>query len=187
MAFKIPNLDLLWNNNPLLAEALQAVRDGIDQLGTKLSINPQGPTIAPAAPSALNVIAANGISHVTLTDNNPRTRQVHYFVEWDTSPSFNVSPQTHHLGVGRQIRVPTAIGGPVYWRAYSMYPDGQRSPIVYHGSPTAPLGVNDGAISIGPAPPRSTGSGTSPRAGQGFGTEHFISSPTAPGKPPKTF
>jgi hypothetical protein len=147
VSFKVPNLDHIWANNPLFAEALESLRNGIDTMGQKLSVNPQGPTIAPSPPSAINVSAASGITHVSLQDSNPRTRNVHYFVEYDTNPNFS-NAQTIHLGAARQVRVPTFLGT-TYWRAYSQYADSPRSSIVYHGTTTAPTAVSDGAAGAG--------------------------------------
>lgn len=187
MSFKVPNIDLIWNRDPLLAEALHALREGIDTLGTKLSVNPQGHTIAPAPPTSINVSAAGGVTHVTLTDNNPRTRNVHYFVEYADSPNFT-NAHTEHLGVSRSRRIPTFMGSsPLYIRAYAMYPDGQRSDLLYHGTPQAPTPILDGAATNGPKLPASPGSGTSPVPGHGFGQDKFISPPQTPGKPPKTY
>lgn len=150
MPFKVPNIDTIWNHNPIVAEALQSLRDGIETMGQKLSVNPQGPTNAPAPPSAINITAAGGITHVALEDNNPRTRNVHYFVEYDTNPNFT-NAQTIHLGTARQTRVPTFLGGSTYWRAYSQYPDSPRSDIKYYGTPENPSAVSDGAVGGGSA------------------------------------
>jgi hypothetical protein len=188
MSFKIPNLDHFWEHSPLLAEALQSLRDGVDSLGQKLSVNPQGETNAPEPPSAINVAAAGGVTHITLTDKNPRTRQVHYFVEYDTDPNFT-NAHTEHLGVARTRRIPTFMGAdkPLYVRAYAQYPDGRRSSIIYHGSPHDPTPINDGAVTNGPALPPTTGSGTAQSPGYGFGHDKFVSPPLTPGKPPKTY
>lgn len=187
MSFKVANLDHLWNTAPLTAEAVESLRDGIDTLGQKLNVNPQGPTVAPTPPSALNVVAQNGITHVTLTDNNPRTRQVHYFVEYDTSPNFS-NAHTLSLHIGRSVRIPTFLGTtPFYVRAYSQYPDGGRSNIIYKGTAQRPTAILDGASVTGPPLPKTPGSGTSKGPGHGFGQEKFISQPKTPGKPPKTY
>lgn len=187
MSFKVANLDHFWNNFPLFAEALESLRAGIDTLGQKMNVNPQGQTLPPAPPSALNVVAQNGITHVTLTDNNPRTRQVHYFVEYDTNPNFS-NAHTVSLHIGRSARIPTFMGStPFYVRAYSMYPDGGRSNIIYKGTAQRPVAILDGAAAVGPPLPKTPGSGTSKVPGHGFGQEKFISGPNTPGKPPKTY
>lgn len=187
MSLKIANLDHVWNTSPLLAEALESLRDGIDTLGQKINMNPQGSTIAPSPPSALNIVASNGITHVTLTDRNPRTRQVHYFVEYDTNANFS-NAHTISLHIGRSARIPTFFGTtPFYVRAYAMYPDGGRSSILYHGTAQRPVAILDGAATAGPPLPTTPGSGTSITPGHGFGQDHFVSSPKTPGRAPKTY
>lgn len=187
---RVPNLDAIKSNpnTTAIGEALEAVANSIDTLGQKSAMNPQGPTGAPAPPSGINVTAnASGIHRISIIDNNPRTRQVHYFHEWDTDPSFG-NPQPSHLGVARQISIPISMGtAPVYHRTFCQYPDGDRSPIVYFGSSSKPTGVVDGAPVSGPAPHVSTGSGTSSGGGYGFGREPFVSSPAQPGKAPKIY
>lgn len=192
MALKVPNLDSI-TANPMftpIGEALSAISTAVDNMGQKLAVNPQGSTLAPAPPSAINVTAnASGIHRVSIVDNNPRTRQVHYFIEHSISRNFrDADTQTEHLGVARQRSLPQSMGKtPVYYRAYSMYPDGQRSQMVYFGSATNPTGVVDGATTTGPAFHPSTGSGTSTGAGYGFGQEHFVPNPTTPGRAPKVY
>jgi hypothetical protein len=188
MPLRIPNLDSIKNNpaTTLIGEALEALTNGLETVGVKAAMNPQGNTNAPAPPSATAVTAnASGIHRISITDNSPRTRQVHYFHEWDTDPAFG-NPQTAHLGVARQVSIPIAMGStPVYHRVYCQYPDGDRSPIVYLGSSSNPTGVVDGSPTPGPVAHPTTGSGTASGGGHGFGREAFVSSPSQPGKPPK--
>lgn len=188
MPLKIPNLDWVKSWNPLLGETIEALVSHIENTAQKTSINPQGNTVAPAAPSAIKVTAnASGIHRVSWTDSNPRTRHVNYFHEWDTDPGFS-NPQSSHVGVGRQISIPIAMGTKaVYHRVSAQYPDGPRSSWVYFGSPTNPTGVVDGATVAGPPAHTSTGSGTSTTGGQGFGIEKYVSSQSLPGQPPKVF
>jgi hypothetical protein len=189
MALKIANLDWLLND-PMLhlaGEAIQSVSQALENLSTKLSINSQGDTRPPAPHSAVNVVAKGGVTHVSLMDNNPRTSQVHNFVEWDTDRNFS-NAQPIHLGPTRQVRIPTFMGvTPVYVRSYTQHSDGQRSEFSYHGTKQNPTPIIDGATIPGPTPPPTTGSGTSPVAGHGFGVEPFVSSPTNPGKRPSIF
>ena|SRR5579862_6411723 len=190
MALKIPNLDKLTQDNPLLGEALQSLMNGIEQTGTKLSVNPQGNTNPPAAPTGISVTAnASGIHRVSISDNSPRTRNVHYFVEHSTDRHFSASSvQVEHLGPVRQRSLAQSMGTtPVYYRAYAQYLDGPRSDYVYFGSSTNPTGVQDGATTVGPAFHASTGSGTASGGGEGFGTEKYVANPAAPGRPPKVF
>jgi hypothetical protein len=172
----------------MIGEAIEALKNGIEQLGQKTSVNPQGNTVAPAPHNDIKVTSGQGIVHVALTDTSPRTRNVHNFVEWATTPNFS-DAQTEHLGVGRQVRIPTFLGDktPVYVRSYAMYSDGSRSSHTYYGSPTNPTPIKDGSAVVGPMPPPPTGSGTSGVPGEGFGAEKFVAEKTNPGKAPKVF
>ena len=203
MGVRIPNLDHIKARDPLLGEALETLADLHDNMGQKLSVNPQGKTAVPPSHVALNVTAANGVVHATVDNgSNPRTRNLHNFLEWDTDPNFT-NAQVEHLHVGTQRRIPTMLGTTVYMRSYTMYADGQQqSPYKYaqihdglqsqtylqSTNPTPPSGTQTVTVSLpGPNLPRSTGSGTSPTPGQGFGIEQFVSEATTPGKPPKVF
>lgn len=184
---KIPNIDSIKAQNAQLGEALEAFGNAFDNFSQQLSTNHEGPTLAPTAHAAINVTAADGVHHVSVTDNSPRTRNVHNFVEYSDRPNFPVNRiQTIHLGVGRQQRI--FIGNrPVYWRSYPQYPNGSRGPYTYFGSPTNPTAVHGGGTLAGPDLPNSTGSGTSNVGGEGFGREQFVSPPNTPGRPPKIF
>jgi hypothetical protein len=188
MPTKIPNLDWVKSWNPLLGEAIDALALHIDNIAQKAGVNPQGSVVAPTPPSSINVTAnASGIHRVSWTDNSPRTRNLQYVHEWDTSSTFANGQPTVTSG-HRQLSI--AISGgtqPVYHRVCSQYPDGSRSPWVYFGSPTNPTGVVDSATVAGPPAHPTTGCGTSSTAGHGLGQEKFVSSPAAPGIPPKTF
>lgn len=188
MPLKVPNLDWIKSWNPLLGEALESLVNAHENIAQKLSVNPQGSTVAPAPPSAVNVTAnASGIHRISWSDSNPRTRNLHYIHEWDHDSSFANGQSTITSG-HRQLSIPIAGGTkPVFHRVCAQYPDGARSTWVYFGSPTNPTGVVDGAPTAGPLPHTSTGSGTSSVPGHGLGQEKFVSSQALPGKPPKVF
>jgi hypothetical protein len=178
-----------------------------NNMGQKLSVNPQGKTQVPPSHVALNVVAQNGICHVTVDNgNNPRTRALHNWVEYDTDPNFSSgTTQVEHLAQGNQRRIPTMLGQPIYFRSYTMYADGEQqsaykyasvtndggtSSLTYlqSTSPTPPANTQIVTTGVnGPPLPKATGSGTSPTAGRGFGIEKFVSNPTTPGKPPQVF
>jgi hypothetical protein len=198
MGVRIPNLDLISQRDPMLGEALQEFVNLHDNLGQKISVNPQGKTLTPPPHVALEVTAANGVLHASVDNgNNPRTRNLHNFVEWDTNPNFS-NAQTESLHVGTQRRIPTFLGKTVYLRSYTMYADGEQQSAykyaqIHDKSPSfvtsaTGTGVTSTTATItGPTPPPTRGSGTSPVPGRGYGVEKFVSSPTSPGKPPKVF
>jgi hypothetical protein len=187
---KVVNLDQIKNDHRYTAigEALDSLKTGVENMGQQLAVNPQGTTNAPAPPNAINVTAnSSGIHRISLTDNNPRTRQVNYFVDFDTDPQFG-NAQTEHLGVQRQRSIPQSMGKtPVFYRGYCSYPSGGRSPFIYFGTSSKPTPVVDGATVVGPDFHPTTGSGTSSTGGYGFGQEQFVSSPNQPGKPPSIY
>lgn len=188
MPLKIPNLDWIKANNPLLGEALDAVSLHIENVAQKAGYNSAGSAVAPSPPSSISVSAnASGIHRVSWTDNSPRTRNLNYVHEWDHNSTFTNGQATVTAG-HRQISIPISGGTtPVYHRVCSQYPDGSRSPWVYLGSQTNPTGVVDNATVAGPPPNAATGCGTSTVPGHGLGQEKYVSSPSAPGLPPKTF
>jgi hypothetical protein len=199
MGVRIPNLDEIKARDPLLGEALETFADLHDNLGQKLSVNPQGKTLTPPPHVSLNITAANGITHFTVDNgSNPRTRQLHNWVDWADNPTFQ-NAQTEHLFAGTQRRVATMLGGPIYARSYTMYADGERqstytyASIEHDGLQPAITSVTGTGVTTttatlaGPALPKSTGSGTASVSGQGFGVEKFVPQATTPGKPPKVF
>src|ERR1700723_1705462 len=111
MALKIANLPELKNDPYLykVGEAIESLAQAHENLSYKLSVNSQGDTQPPAPHSAIAVTAKNGITHIALTDHNPRTSAVPNFVEGATSKDFS-DAQPIHLGAGRQVRIPTFMG-----------------------------------------------------------------------------
>lgn len=203
MGVRIPNLDDIKARDPLLGEALETLADLHDNMGQKLSVNPQGKTLTPPPHVALNVVAANGVLHATVDNGaNPRTRQLHNFIDYDTNSNFS-NAQTESLHVGTQRRIPTMLGTTIFLRSYTMYPDGEQQSAykyaqVHDGlatqtylqstTPTPPAGTQTVSTALpGPALPATTGSGTSPVPGRGFGVEKFVAQTNTPGKPPKVF
>lgn len=188
MPLKVPNLDWVKSWNPLLGETIESLVQKIENVAVKTNQNPDGSTVAPAAPTSINVTSnTSGIHRVSWTDNNPRTRNLHYVHEWDHDSTFKNGQATISSG-HRQLSIAISGGAkPVFHRVCAQYPDGARSNWVYFGSPTNPTGVTDNATVPGPDPHPATGCGTSNVPGHGLGQEKFVPSPTAPGLPPKTF
>lgn len=153
------NRQLLMNQNPQLAQALDDVIGHIQNVMAQTNSSPDGQAGPPPSPSQINVSAAHGIYDVAITDNNPVNRGINYFLEYSTSPNF-VAPHTIDLGQSRNFRA--NLGNQtLYWRAHSSYPTGPRSQPVYHGSPVNPTPVVGGGVYSGPTPQGSQGSGTS--------------------------
>jgi hypothetical protein len=199
---QIPNLDWIKQTYPLIGEAMEEFANLHNNMGQKLSVNPQGKTDPPPPHTQVSAVGANGVIHVTVDNgNNPRTRGLHNWFEYDTDPNFG-NAQAEHLFAGTQRRIPTMTGSTIYVRSYTMYQDSaQRSAYRYtavndglgsqtylQATGTPPTGTTSVTATLpGPAFPASKGSGTSPTPGEGFGREQFVSVAGTPGKPPKVF
>jgi hypothetical protein len=161
-----------------LANALQRIETGVNGIATNLGGDPTQTVTAPPTIQGLSVKTDGaGNVHAVVSDNNPIQRNLHYFLEYSTDPSF---PQPHvvHLGATRTMN-PIALpanddnGKPqkFYFRAYSQYPGGHPGQPIHFGG-TTPSPVSPGGSAKMTLLP-STGSGTAPSDGQtggsGFG------------------
>lgn len=165
------------NAHTLLARALQQLEDGVNALGQQLAAEPIGLAEAPPPLERMNVKTAGEMVHVTLTHNAPITKNIHYFVEYDTDPNF---PQPHvaHLGTSRGIvlNLPSKTdgGGAThnwYFRGYPQLPGSKPAlPVNYGGQTPTPVTLS-GSTQL--TLQSSTGSGTAAANGQqggwGFG------------------
>jgi len=165
-----------------LAEALRRIQEGVNNLGQNVAVDPAGTIPAPPTIQQLTVKSnGNGLVHAVINDSNPIQKNLHYFVEYDTDPSF---PQPHvvHLGASRSmppINLPAKDDNgnaqKFYFRAYSQYPGSHPGAAVQHGGATAtavdPGGTQQMTLLS------STGSGTAQPTGQqgasGFGKVLF--------------
>ena len=153
-----------------LALALEQTQDAVNSLGTATGVDPTNHTTPPDPPSNIDVKAANGLAHVTLSDTSQRSRALQYFIEADTDPAFP-NPHVQHLGVSRGAFIPLpakaddATAQSWYFRAYSQYPGSQQRSDhqVFGGSIPTPVSVG-GSTQLTPLP--STGSGTASTNGQ---------------------
>src|ERR1700674_3430264 len=87
-----------------LANALQRIETGVNGIATNLGGDPTQTVAPPPTIQGLSVKADGaGNVHAVVQDNNPIQRNLRYFVEYDTDPSF---PQPHvaHLGPSRTMR-----------------------------------------------------------------------------------
>jgi hypothetical protein len=172
-------------SDPLFARIglmFEQTEDAVNQVASSLGVDASGHTSPPDPPTTINVKAAGGIAHVTITDNSQRSRALNYFVEHSTDPSF-AQPHVAHLGASRGtfLNLPALNDGgdaqPWYFRVYSMAPgSSQRSPVQTFGGTATPTPVSvGGSVQLTPLP--STGSGTASTGGQqgaqGFGTAQY--------------
>jgi len=157
-----------------LGDAFERLTKGVNQLGNHIGADPTGVMPQPPAIQELQVKTnGTGLVHAVITDHNTIAKNLHYFVEYDTSPSF-LQPHVVHLGVSRSMPPITLPGHDdngnqqtFYFRAYSQYPGSHPGPKM-----SSPAGVQPGGSQMLTLLP-STGSGTAQNSGQeggsGFG------------------
>ena len=164
---KIGQLAQIKSESPYMYEAMTQVVGGVNAVGLATGVDPSGTIDPPATIGSLNVLAADGIFDLAITDNSAVRRGIFYFAESDTTPSFS-QPYVHFLGSSRNLRI--AMGNQtLYWRAYSQYLGSDPSAPVTFGSPAT--AVPGGGTAAGPALQASTGSVTASgsEGGSGFG------------------
>jgi hypothetical protein len=168
------NRPQIFDKSPETAQALDDICSQFENVCKQVNASPIGVTNPPPAPTSLTVTAAQGIFDAKITDNNPVSRGVNYFLEHSLSPSFN-APTTIDIGQSRNHRA--SLGNQtLYWRAHSSYPTSSRSGHAYHGTQTNPIAVVGGGASTGPVLQSSSGSGTSSGASGSDGA--FGNNPT---------
>jgi len=164
---KIGQLAQIKGDSPYVYEALTQLVNGVNAVGLATGVDPSGALKAPPPIGNLNVVAANGIFDLAITDNSAVRRGIFYFAESDTTPAFS-RPYVHFLGSSRNLRI--SLGNQtLYWRAYSQYLGSDPSQPVPFGTPAT--AVSGGGTAAGPALQASQGSGTAPgtEGGSGFG------------------
>lgn len=169
------------SKDPHLALLLEQIIDGVNGNAETLGVNPGGQVQAPAPLQAINVKAANGDVHITLTHNSPISKNIRYFVEAATDDAFS-QPHVFDLGSSRTLftRLPPKddSGNPLAWRfrAYPQYAGSPPSTPTTFGNPLAPTQVAVGGTTQ-LTPLASTGSGTAKpdgtQGGKGLGIVLF--------------
>lgn len=168
--------------NPRMALMLDKMVSAINQTANAIGVDSTAFQSAPHAPQSIQVKAANGLVHVTVTDASRRPRALNYFVEHDTDPGFS-NPHVLPLGPSRGgfLTLPAFNDDNVaqnwHFRAYSMLPGSTKpSAMVYFGPASAPTPVSVGGTTQ-LTPLGSTGSGTASttgqQGGQGFGISQY--------------
>lgn len=172
---------------PRMALMMRKVVDAVNQTASVLGVDSTSFQSPPNPPQAINVKAASGLVHVTLTDGSQRGRALNYFIEHDTDPSFP-NPHVVHLVASRGafLSLPakddSGDAQSWYFRGYSMYPGStKRSSHIVFGGAAQPAAVDvGGTTELTPLP--STGAGTASttgqQGGQGFGEPQFAQAET---------
>lgn len=160
------------------ASVLRKLEDAINGMGKQIGVDATKTLPAPPPIHSLNVkTSTDGFVHVAITDNQPISRNLQYFVEYDTDPAFGHAHQID-LGAARThppFKLPALndTGGSqtFYFRAYSQYHGSTAGKKVNFGG-TTPTGITPGGSTQMTLLP-STGAGTAKpdgsQAGQGLG------------------
>lgn len=180
---EIDRLRQIPDHGNYLATALERIAASVNILGTNAGVDPTGAKLpAPAPVGAVNIKTdSNGTVYGSISDASPLKRGIHYFMEYDTDPSFS-RPHVVHMGASRTM-VPHKLpakddnGKAVnyYFRAYSQYPGSDPGEKMAFGGSTPTPVAPGGAVQLSLFP--STGSGstlnTGEEGGRGFGTVLF--------------
>jgi len=167
---RIKHIDFIRVTNPKIAEALDSVKQAIDNIALKTNVDSLGNQIAaPPIIGMLSVTAAGGVFDAVITDAGTISKDIIYFLEYSVNANFT-QPHVIQLNSSRTWR--GFLGsGTLFWRGYSQYRGSLPSAPVNFGAPT---GVVGGGAIAGPAIQASTGSGTASntgeQGGQGLGT-----------------
>lgn len=146
-----------------------------------------GQVNAPNSPQAVNVAVAGEMMHVSITDNAPLQRGIHYFTEVANNPSFTRPIVIDH-GASRTSHpfpLPTldSNGNAQSWyvRSYSQMPGSPPSaPVVFGGdSPTAVKMAGSTQLTLLPSTGNGTASGNGQQGGSGLGRTLLRGSPPA--------
>lgn len=161
-----------------LSDGLYTIQQGINQLADTLGASPNTTLDPPMPVQGLTVKSdGQGNVHAVINDGSQVNKNLHYFVEYSTNPSFQ-GAHVEHLGATRTLK-PFPLpnfddnGNPqtFYFRAYSQYPGSKPgTPINFGG--TTPTAVTPGGTAKMTLL-ASTGSGTGLNNGEqpgvGFG------------------
>lgn len=161
------------------ARALQRIEDAINQTAEVMGVDATQKVATPPPVQGLSAKAAGGFVHFTITDNAPIRKNLQYFVEYSTDPTFGTA-HTLDLGASR-THPPIALpamddnSNPQTWyaRAYSQYHGSDAGKKVNFGG-TTPAAINPGgslALTLLPSTGAGTASPFGTQAGQGLGKD----------------
>ena len=179
MPLQIPNLDYIRGKDQKLADALIAIRDGINSTGQQLGVDASGELPPPHPVQQINASESGGTVYGSITDNSPVFRPINYFVEWDTNPNFP-APRIVHLGPSRTFEL-------AHRRSENPHPNVQRlSRLACQHAyllSWCHSGKWNGCAEPAAPPAQEQQSGNGGQPGQGFGPTLYRLSNS--GKPPK--
>lgn len=160
------------NSSPLkwVYLALDKVQRNVNQLATNVGADTESLPPPPNVAGLMVKTSGTGLVHAVISDPANISRNLNYFMEYDTNPSFT-QPHVEHMGAARStlMRLPGKNDGgdaqQFYFRAYSQYAGSHKpsEPVVYGGT-TTPTAIAPGGTDTLTLIP-STGSGTAPNSG----------------------
>ena len=126
------------SKDSLLGRALDDIVDKVQAVAIQTNASVTGKTVAPSAPTALKVSAANGHGLVSITHENAPAG-TNYLIEYASTPNFQ-NPVQIDNGVSRTW--PQYLKGQtLYFRAASRFSTSAPSSYVYYGTQTNPTAV----------------------------------------------
>jgi hypothetical protein len=164
-------------------DMIQRMQDAINQGNIANGTDPTQMIEPPTAPNGINVSAGSDHIHVTLTDNNQRSRALHYWLEYSVNDPNFLAPHPIHLGPDRDRVIPLPAKDlssnvySYYFRGYAAYLSSKTASkkIVFGGSMSPTPVTLSGSSQLAFLP--STGAGTAAtngqQGGQGFGQPQF--------------
>lgn len=165
MSLSARGLDTLREDYPQGYDALLAIVKSANQIASTAGVGAVGTAQTPDNNGSIDVVAADGIFDIAMTDPNPQ-RGEYYFLEYDLTGSFS-DAIVISLGPSRNWR--GMLGNQTYFfRWYKQLLGSNVSGYAFFGG-TTPAGVAGGGALAGPAPHDTEGSGTSSQPGQGWG------------------
>lgn len=151
---------------PKIYEALIKVQNVVNQGHAVAGVNPAGTANTPVNNGMLAINQDSGIYDAVISDP-AADRGEHYFLQWDTTPSFSTA-RTIYLGPTRSWRGALGAVGKTYWRHQKQLLGSNISdPVNFGGDKPMPVQANN-AIG-GPTPGVPQGSGSSKVSGHGWG------------------
>jgi hypothetical protein len=179
MIDSVQYLKQIKNENPKLGLFLESFFDSVNVSLNHLGMSAEGLHQAPAPIAGLNVAAGSDHVHVTITDASQVKKNISYFLEVATEPTF-AQPHVEHLGAsrGRILALPAKDGlgatQNYYFRAYSQYPGSDpQSKHAYWGTLGAPTAVTltgSSQLTLLPSTGSGTGRSDGTQGGSGIGS-----------------
>ena len=152
------------------ANFLARIIEGLNNVAKGSGVAITGDLAAPPPVNAITVKASGEQIHATLSHGAEVNRNINYFLEADTNPSFT-QPHTMDLGVSRShiFNLPTfddnGVPNKWYLRTYCQYPGSPPSKPTVLGGLSNPTAITlHGLTKLSLLPP--TGSGTASTTGQ---------------------